>query len=130
MVTREHTERRKALHRSVFNDWGLYGFVGMLTYTCQLAGKELIQVSERDTSKTCSGCGHTQPMPLYKRVYRCGNCGLVMDRDENSAVNIRERFLARLGPHTADAVRCSAGDQGDVTVTGPFKLDKCKNQHV
>ena len=28
--------------------------------------------------------------------YRCENCGLVMDRDDNSAVNIYERFLARL----------------------------------
>jgi transposase len=35
-------------------------------------------------------------MPLWKRTYRCGNCRLEIDRDENSAVNLRERFLARL----------------------------------
>ncbi len=98
MVTKNHTEHLKALHRRVFNDWGLYSFVQMLTYKCQLAGKELIQINERDTSKTCSGCGHTQDMPLYKRTYRCETCGLVMDRDENSAVNILRRSLARLGP--------------------------------
>ncbi len=107
MVMKEHEKHQKAKHRAVYNDWGLYGFVQMLSYKCVLAGKEFIQISERDTSKTCSGCGHKQDMPLYKRTYRCGNCGLVMDRDENSAVNIRERFLARLGPHTADAVRCA-----------------------
>jgi putative transposase len=100
MVTKEHEEHQKAKHRAVYNDWGLYQFTQMLTYKCVLAGKELIQISERDTSKTCSGCGHKQDMPLYQRAYRCGNCGLVMDRDENSAVNIRERFLARLGPQT------------------------------
>jgi len=100
MVMQEHTEHLKALHRAVYNDWGLYGFVQMLTYKCQLAGKVLHQISERDTSKMCSGCGTKQDMPLYKRTYRCGKCGLVMDRDENSAVNIRERFLARLGPQT------------------------------
>src|SRR5579885_2410208 len=110
MVTKEHTEHLKALHRSVFNDWGLSGFVQMLTYKCVLAGKELVQISERDTSKTCSGCGNKQDMPLYKRAYRCETCGLVMDRDENSAVNILQRSLARLGPHTADVVRCTAGD--------------------
>ena len=99
MVTKAHAEHLKTLHRSVYNDWGLYGFVQMLQYKCQLAGKDLIQVNERDTSKMCSGCGEKQPMPLYKRIYRCGNCRLEMDRDENSAVNIRERFLARLGPH-------------------------------
>jgi putative transposase len=99
MVTKAHTEHQKALHRSVFNEWGLYGFVQMLTYKCQLAGKALVQINERDTSKTCSSCGSKQEMPLYKRTYRCETCGLVMDRDENSAVNILRRSLARRGPH-------------------------------
>ena len=102
MVTTAHTEHLKALHRSVYNDWGLYQFVQMLTYKCLLAGKELVVLDERDTSKTCSRCGHMQAMPLQKRTYRCGACSLVMDRDENSAVNIRERYLARLGPCAID----------------------------
>ena len=45
MVTKDHTEHLKALHRNVFNDWGLYGFVQMLTYKCVLAGKELVQLT-------------------------------------------------------------------------------------
>jgi putative transposase len=97
MVTKEHAEHLKALHRNVYNDWGLYGFVQMLIYKCLLAGKVLEVIDERDTSKTCSRCGHMQSMPLYQRTYRCGNCGLVMDRDENSAVNIRERFAFPAG---------------------------------
>src|SRR5690349_22258434 len=64
MVTKEHTEHLKALHRAVYNDWGLYAFVQMLTYKCLLAGKALAIIDERETSKTCSRCGHTQPMPL------------------------------------------------------------------
>jgi len=100
MVTKDHEEKQRYKHRAVYNDWGLYGFVQMLTYKCLLAGKELVRLDERDTSKTCSGCGHLQPMPLWKRVYRCGNCGLVKDRDENSAINILRRFLARPGPQT------------------------------
>src|SRR5215472_10072459 len=100
MVTKEHTEHLKALHRSVFNDWGLYSFVQMLEYKCALAGKALLQIDERETSKTCSRCGHTQPMPLYKRTYRCLHCGLLMDRDQNSAVNLRERFAFPAPVHT------------------------------
>ena len=46
-------------------------------------------------------------MPLYKRTYVCTECGLVMDRDENSAVNILQRYVARLGPHTGDPVQCA-----------------------
>ncbi len=100
MVTKEHVARNKHLNRAVFNDWGLYGFIQMLTYKCLLSGKELITLDERNTSKVCSGCGHLQAMPLWKRTYCCTECGLVMDRDENSAVNILTRYLARLGPHT------------------------------
>jgi IS605 OrfB family transposase len=107
MVTKQHVERNKHLNRSVFNEWGCYTFVRMLLYKCQLYGKEFHQISERDTSKTCHVCGNKKTMPLYKRTYRCENCGLVMDRDENSAHNILKRFLARLEPHTGDPVRCA-----------------------
>jgi putative transposase len=84
----------------VYNDWGLYGFVQMLEYTCLRFGKEVYIISERDTTKMCHACKHKQDMPLWKWTYRCPNCGLVMDRDENSAVNIYQRFDAWLEPHT------------------------------
>jgi IS605 OrfB family transposase len=92
--------KRRIRNRMVYNDWGLYSFVQMLEYKCVRFGKELHLIDERDTTKTCHVCKQKQDMPLWKRTYRCENCGLVMDRDENSAVNIYERFLARLGPHT------------------------------
>ena len=107
MVMQEHQERNKYLHRSVYNDWGLYAFTQMLIYKCLLYGKELVFLDERNTSKACSGCGALQSMPLYKRTYCCATCGLVMERDENSAHNILQRYLARLGPHTGDPVRCA-----------------------
>jgi len=107
MVTKQHQERNKHLNRAVYNDWGLYTFIQMLVYKCQLYGKDLQFLDERNTSKMCSGCGSLQPMPLYKRTYCCGTCGMVMDRDENSAHNILNRYLARLGPHTGDPVRCA-----------------------
>jgi putative transposase len=107
MVMKEHRERNKHLNRAVFNDWGLYTFIQMLIYKCHLYGKDLQFLDERNTSKACSGCGNLKAMPLWKRTYHCAECGLVMDRDDNSAVNILMRFLARLGPHTGDPVRCA-----------------------
>jgi len=107
MVMKEHHKKNKYRNRAIYNDWGLYTFIEMLTYKCQLYGKELIILDERNTSKMCSGCEHLQDMPLWKRTYKCHKCGLVMDRDENSAVNILTRYLARLGPHTGDPVRCA-----------------------
>lgn len=111
MVMKQHAERNKHLNRSVFNEWGLYTFVQMLVYKCVLYGKELVFLDERNTSKMCSGCGHLQAMPLYKRTYACTECGLVMGRDENSAINILNRYFARLGPYTGDPVRCAEYSQ-------------------
>jgi putative transposase len=118
MVTSEHKEHNKYLNRAVYNDWCLYTFLQMLAYKCQRYGKELQILDERNTTKMCSGCGHLQPMPLWKRTYCCTECRLVMDRDENSSVNILNRYfialaaihlwyIARLGPHTGDPVRCA-----------------------
>jgi len=118
MVTKQHHEKNRYRNRAVYNDWGLYTFIGMLTYKCRLYGKDLVILDERNTSKMCSGCEHLQNMPLWKRTYNCPECGLVMDRDENSAVNILTRFFARRGPH-APSVECGVLQDGglDVEVT-------------
>src|SRR6266849_4884408 len=116
MVMKEHQEKNKYRNRAVFNDWGLSTFTEMLTYKCHRYGKELVLLDERNTSKACSGCGHLQAMPLWKRTYRCRNCGLVMDRDENSAVNILTRFLAQRGPHTPMECGVLHEDQNGVEV--------------
>jgi putative transposase len=116
MVMKEHQEKNRYKNRAVFNDWGLYTFTEMLTYKCHLYGKELVFLDERNTSKACSRCGNLQEMPLWKRTYRCVECGLVMDRDENSAVNILTRFLARRGPHTPMECGVLHEDQNGVEV--------------
>jgi putative transposase len=102
MVTKAHQEKNRHRNRAVFNDWGLYRFVQMLEYKCLHAGKQLEIIGERYTSQECCWCHQRQAMPLWKRTYRCGNpdCGLVLDRDVNSAINMLQRFLARLGPYT------------------------------
>ena len=113
MVTKAHQEkyarnRRQRIARSSTTGGCIALCRCLSTSVCTL-GKSCI-VSMSDTPpKTARVCGSRQDMPLWKRTYRCGTCGLVMDRDENSAVNIRERFLARLGPHTraACAVCCA-----------------------
>ena len=40
------------------------------------------------SSKTCSNCGCVQDMPLSERTYECPDCGAVIDRDVNAAINI------------------------------------------
>ncbi|MGW0817655.1 IS607 family element RNA-guided endonuclease TnpB [Streptomyces viridiviolaceus] len=41
------------------------------------------------SSKTCSGCGAVKAkLPLHVRTYACDACGLVIDRDDNAALNL------------------------------------------
>lgn len=128
MVTRQHVERNKHLNRAVYNEWGLYTFTHMVQYKCDLYGKELVFLDERNTSKMCNGCGKLQPMPLWKRTYCCTNCGLVMDRDENSAHNILTRFLAGQPPYTlereCDVLQESRVDVGITGVPQPCEVQQ------
>jgi putative transposase len=61
-----------------------------LEYKAAWYGTELV-VADRwyPSSKTCSGCGSTKPdLTLADRTYHCDECGLVIDRDLNAAVNL------------------------------------------
>jgi len=98
--TPKQRRKRKIRNRLVYNDWGIYGFVQKVAYKCERFGKDLHVIDEHYTSQMCHRCKRLQPMPLWKRTYRCPTCGLVMDRDENSAINIYQRFIAGLPPHT------------------------------
>jgi putative transposase len=48
------------------------------------------------SSKMCSKCGHIQPMQLHERVYNCGGCGNIQDRDENASINLRDAPLDKI----------------------------------
>lgn len=59
-------------------------------YKAAWYGTEVV-VADRwfPSSKTCSGCGTIDAsLTLSDRVYACGACGLVIDRDVNAAVNL------------------------------------------
>ncbi|MDQ0934522.1 IS607 family element RNA-guided endonuclease TnpB [Streptomyces turgidiscabies] len=61
-----------------------------LTYKTAQRGSRLI-VADRwyPSSKTCSGCGAAKAkLPLSVRVFACDHCGLVLDRDDNAALNL------------------------------------------
>lgn len=61
-----------------------------LEYKSAWYGTELV-VADRwfPSSKTCSGCGTVKAdLTLGDRVFECGDCGLVLDRDLNAAVNL------------------------------------------
>jgi putative transposase len=70
------------------SDAGWGKFIGILSYKAEYAGREFVSVNPTGTSQICSGCGSFVPKSLSVRVHNCPCCGVSLDRDLNSALNI------------------------------------------
>jgi len=81
----------KKFNRSIKENWGLGKFRTYLTYKAKLHDVEIVKINEAYTSNICSNCGNKHDMPLFNRVYKC-KCGMSIDRDINSAINIFNRY--------------------------------------
>jgi putative transposase len=71
-------------------------FISMTISKAAEAGRTIILVDPRNTSKMCSQCGELVPKALGDRTHACPHCGLVLDRDVNAAINILQRGLQTL----------------------------------
>ena len=66
-----------------------YEFIRQMKYKCEWNGIEFCQVDRYyPSSKTCSCCGYIDRNLGSKETYVCPECGLVIDRDINAAINL------------------------------------------
>jgi putative transposase len=78
-------------------DVGIHELNRQVEYKAAWYGKQVVKISRWEPStKTCSSCGNVRTMKLSQRVYDC-ECGLVLDRDENAAINIKRAGLVLSG---------------------------------
>jgi len=64
-------------------------FVSHLSYKASRAGRRVVKVDPRNTSKTCAGCRQVKKdLTLADRVFVCPKCGWVADRDYNASLNM------------------------------------------
>lgn len=80
--------RHPTLSKSI-TDAGWGQFFRMTAYKALNAGRLFIQKTPHYTSQTCSSCGARQSIKLRVRTFKC-HCGLILDRDHNAAINIRQ----------------------------------------
>lgn len=70
-------------------DVGIFELNRQIEYKAQWYGKQVVKISRWEPStKKCSSCGNIRIMKLSQRTYEC-ECGLVLDRDLNAAINIK-----------------------------------------
>lgn len=99
----------------------------------QLAYKSLWQEKELvianrffASSKTCSNCGHKKiSLILKQRIFKCGNCGLEMDRDLNASKN-----LAKYSPTSEyeGSEACGEGSSLVEILDSPSTKQELKNR--
>lgn len=76
------------------NGYGM--FINMLEYKLSDRGKTLVKVDRfYPSSQLCSCCGNRKKLTLDDRIYRC-DCGFILDRDQNAAINILNEGLRLL----------------------------------
>jgi len=87
---------RTRLAKSILDAaWG--AFLNILQAVAVKRGKWAKEGNARGTSIECSSCGERVEKTLKDRVHNCPNCGLVIDRDVNSGINILNRVKRTLG---------------------------------
>ena len=93
--------KNRRLSKSI-SDASFSTFRSQLEYKTKWYGKELILADRFYAStKICSKCGTKKDsMSLSERVYKCEVCGMELDRDLNSAYNLRA-----IGVNVAESTR-------------------------
>lgn len=76
----------KGIRKSI-GDVAWNQFIQFTAYKAECAGRTVVFVDPRNTSKMCSRCGQIVEKKLSDRVHSC-SCGLVLDRDQNASINI------------------------------------------
>lgn len=87
--------RNRHLSKAISDaSWGK--FLQWVNYYGSLHGIPVVAVPPRFTSQDCSACGTRVKKSLSVRTHVCPACGLILDRDENAAVNILHAGLTIL----------------------------------
>ena len=84
---------KTGLNKSITDSgWGI--FLNLLTAKAESAGRNVIVVNPRNTSRTCYACGHIDAGNRNGKHFTCLTCGHHDDADINAAKNILRAGLA------------------------------------
>lgn len=88
--------RNHRLAKSI-SDAAWFQLAQFVSYKAANAGRSVVLVDPRNTSRRCSRCGSLVDKDLSTRIHSCPACGLVLDRDLNASINILALGLQSLG---------------------------------
>ena len=79
-------------------EMSFYEFKRMLEYKANWYGRKLVFVDRfYPSSKTCNHCGYVnKKLKLSDRQWVCSDCGEIIERDYNAALNIRDEGIRKI----------------------------------
>jgi len=92
---RENVNSSAKLNRRL-HSWSYRKIQLYIEYKANLEGIAVVYVNPKNSSKTCHRCGHLA-RKVKGREFRCPKCGLIYNRDLNSAINLARRITSPLG---------------------------------
>lgn len=82
---------RGPAQRARHSNWAFGQLRAHISYKAQRAGVVVVVIDPRNTSRTCSACGHCEKANRRSQaVFCCVECGHTMPADYNAALNIRQ----------------------------------------
>jgi IS605 OrfB family transposase len=88
----EHQFRKR--QRARISGWAFFQLRAFIEYKSRLAGVPVIFIDPRNTSRTCSDCGHCEKANRKSQSeFVCLACGFTLQADTNAARNIRARAV-------------------------------------
>lgn len=75
------------------SNWSFYELRTMIEYKAKLEGVPVRTINPRNTSRTCSRCGHVHDKAISGKIFKCNECGYVSHRDLNASFNISRKYL-------------------------------------
>ncbi|MHC1611210.1 MAG: RNA-guided endonuclease InsQ/TnpB family protein [Candidatus Methanospirareceae archaeon] len=100
------------------SDAGWNELVSFVSYKAESAGKIVELINPNGTSQICSRCGVEVKKTSAVRMHKCPYCGLVIDRDENAALNILKRGLEKIGQGLSESKNACGDSRWRVVEAG------------
>lgn len=125
---RDRVRGSKKFNR-MMGSWAFRDLVDKVQYKALKAGVEVVFVDPRNTSKTCSRCGHaTRSNRPTQGDFRCVACGYTANADANAALNIAAVAFEMLRQEAIDTPPGKAGADASTGRLDGVKV--CDSSHT
>lgn len=101
------------------NKWNFFQFEQFLTYKAMSRGISIVHVSPRNTSITCSSCGHVEKSNRIQSIFKCKHCSFSLHADLNASRFLVQKHLDAIGHPDWAAINQPYVRQSQIGLSNP-----------